>query len=53
MASNYDGTWENYIDEFAELILSGLDGIWESSQGFPEAGAQDVEARLHEMRPDL
>ena len=25
LASNYDGTWENYIDEFAEMILSGLD----------------------------
>ncbi len=44
MASNYDGTWENYIDEFAELILSGLDSIWDSSYGFPELGAQDVAA---------
>ena len=24
LASNYDGPWENYIDEFAELILLGL-----------------------------
>jgi hypothetical protein len=44
MASNYDGTWENYIDEFAELILSGLDSIWDSSYSFPELGAQDVAA---------
>ena len=44
MASNYDGTWENYIDEFAELILSGLNAIWESSYGFPELGAQDLAA---------
>jgi hypothetical protein len=43
-ASNYDGSWQNYIDQFAELILSGLDAIWESSKGFPESGAQDVEA---------
>jgi hypothetical protein len=50
MASNYDGTWENYIDEFAELILSGLDAIWESSYSYPEAGAQDVEALKHFLR---
>jgi hypothetical protein len=50
LASNYDGTWENYIDEFAELILSGLDAIWESSHGFPELGAQDVVALKHFLR---
>jgi hypothetical protein len=50
MASNYDGSWENYIDEFAELILSGLDAIWESSYGFPELGAQDVAAFKHFLR---
>ncbi len=50
MASNYDGTWENYIDEFAELILSGLDAIWESSYGFPELGAQDIVAFKHFLR---
>ena len=50
LASNYDGTWENYIDEFAELILSGLDAIWESSYGFPELGAQDVAAFKHFLR---
>jgi len=50
MASNYDGTWENYIDEFAELILSGLDAIWDSSYSFPELGAQDVAAFKHFLR---
>jgi hypothetical protein len=50
LASNYDGTWENYIDEFAELILSGLDAIWESSYSYPEAGAQDVEALKYFLR---
>lgn len=50
LASNYDGTWENYIDEFAELIGSGLDAIWESSEGFPELGAQDVVALKQFLR---
>lgn len=44
LISNYDGTWENYIDEFAEMILSGLDAIWGSSYGFPKLGAQDLAA---------
>ncbi len=50
LASNYDGPWENYIDEFAELILSGLDAIWSSSLGYPTAGAQDVEALKNFLR---
>jgi hypothetical protein len=50
LASNYDGPWQNYIDEFAELILSGLDAIWESSHGYPESGAQDVEALKNFLR---
>lgn len=50
MLSNYDGTWESYIDEFAELILSGLNALWDTSLGFPEAGAQDVAALKHFLR---
>jgi hypothetical protein len=50
LASNYDGTWESYIAEFAELILSGLDAIWEGSYGFPELGAPDVAAFKNFLR---
>ena len=50
MVSNYDGTWESYIDEFAELILSGLDALWTGSHGFPESGSQDVAALKHFLR---
>ncbi len=50
MVSNYDNSWENYIDEFAEMILSGLDAIWENCHGWPEAGARDVEALKHFLR---
>jgi hypothetical protein len=50
MVSNYDGTWENYIDEFAEMILSGLDALWMSAPGYPVAGAQDVEALKQFLR---
>jgi hypothetical protein len=44
MVSDYDGSWDSYIDEFAELILSGLDAIWESSYGYPPDGARDLPA---------
>jgi hypothetical protein len=44
MVSDYDGSWEAYIDEFAELILSGLDAIWETSYGYPPDGARDLPA---------
>jgi hypothetical protein len=32
------------IDEFAEMILSGLDAIWNTSLGFPPDGARDLPA---------
>lgn len=58
LLSDYDNSWESYIDEFAELILSGLDAIWETSFGYPPDGARDVPAlkrflRAHQVRADL
>ena len=44
LVSDYDGSWEAYIDEFAELILSGLEAIWETADGFPSGGARDLPA---------
>jgi hypothetical protein len=48
--SDYDGSWESYIDEFAELILSGLDAIWETSYGYPPDGARDLTALKRFLR---
>jgi hypothetical protein len=58
LLSDYDNSWESYIDEFAELILSGLDAIWETSYGYPPDGARDVPAlkrflRTHQVRADV
>jgi len=58
LLSDYDNSWESYIDEFAELILSGLDAIWETSYGYPPDGARDVAAlkrflRTHQVRADV
>jgi len=44
MISDYDGSWESYIDEFAEMILSGLDAIWDTAYGYPPDGARDLPA---------
>jgi hypothetical protein len=44
MISDYDGSWESYIDEFAEMILSGLDAIWTTAEAYPPDGARDVPA---------
>ena len=44
LLSDYDGSWESYIDEFAVMILSGLDAIWQPSYGYPPEGAKDLPA---------
>jgi hypothetical protein len=56
--SDYDGSWESYIDEFAEMILTGLDAIWETSFGMPPDGARDLAAfkrflRSHQVPSDV
>jgi hypothetical protein len=58
MLSEYDGSWENYIDEFAEMILSGLDAIWDTSFGYPPDGARDLPAfkrflRAHQVPAEV
>lgn len=58
MLSDYDGSWEAYIDEFAEMILSGLDALWSTSLGFPPDGARDLPAfkrflRSHQVPSEI
>jgi hypothetical protein len=42
--SNYDGSWENYLGDFVDRASDGLNSIWNNTVGYPEAGAQDIEA---------
>ncbi|MEP7305059.1 MAG: hypothetical protein ABJA98_06040 [Acidobacteriota bacterium] len=58
LLSDYDGSWESYIDEFAVMILSGLDAIWRTSYGYPPDGAKDLPAfkrflRRHQVPSDV
>ncbi len=42
--SNYDGSWESYIDEFVDVSSAGLNAIWANCVGFPERGCKDIES---------
>ena len=33
--SNFDGSWENYLDDFIDKGSSGLTGVWSNTVGFP------------------
>jgi hypothetical protein len=35
--SNFDGSWENYLDDFIDKASTGLTGIWSNTVGFPRA----------------
>jgi len=35
--SNFDGSWENYLDDFIDKANKGLTGIWGGTIGFPHA----------------
>jgi hypothetical protein len=35
--SNYDGSWENYVDDFIDQASLGLTGIWSNTINFPRA----------------
>jgi hypothetical protein len=42
--SNYDGSWESYIDDFSDLASQGMDAIWGNCIGYPTGGSRDIEA---------
>jgi hypothetical protein len=33
--SNYDGSWEHYLEEFIDLVPYALTSIWSNCRGFP------------------
>jgi len=34
--SNFDGSWENYLDDFIDKASYGLTGIWSNTEHFPK-----------------
>jgi hypothetical protein len=41
--SNFDGSWENYIDDFVDRASFGMNVIWGNCIGFPLGGCKDIE----------
>lgn len=35
--SNFDGSWESYLDDFIEKAASGLSAVWSNTANFPQA----------------
>ncbi len=42
--SNYDGSWERYIDDFGDNAVGGMNSVWGNCTGFPKGGCLDIEA---------
>ena len=42
--SNYDGSWEKYIDDFVDLSAFGMNMIWANCEGYPTGGCRDIES---------
>jgi hypothetical protein len=34
--SNFDGSWENYLDDFIDKASNGLTGVWSNTVDFPK-----------------
>ena len=56
--TNFDGSWNDYIDEFVDKASDGLDAIFGNCEGYPEGGSRDRDAfkqyiREHEYQASL
>jgi hypothetical protein len=56
--SNFDGPWDDYIEDFAARSADSFDAIYSNCVGWPERGARNIEAfkayiRAHEIRSDV
>lgn len=56
--SNFDGPWDDYIEDFAEQSAPSFDAIYSNCVGWPQRGAQDVDAfkayvREHQILADV
>jgi len=41
--SNYDGSWESYIDDFGDHVATSMNAVWGNCEGFPKGGCLDIE----------
>ena len=57
-ATNFDGSFDDYIRDFAEQAPDSFEAIYSNCVGWPEGGATDLEAfkafiRAHELVADV
>ncbi|MGH8573700.1 MAG: hypothetical protein ACREX8_14175 [Gammaproteobacteria bacterium] len=56
--SNFDGPWDDYIEDFAAQAATSFDAIYSNCVGWPERGSLDVDAfkayvRAHQIPEDI
>jgi hypothetical protein len=56
--TNFDGPWDDYIDQFVDAAPDGFDAIWGNCEGYPAGGCRDRAAfkqyiRDHEYPAEL
>ena len=56
--SVYDGTWEQYIDDFIDHAADAFDAVYSCCDEYPAGGARDREGfkefvRAHELCPEV
>jgi hypothetical protein len=56
--TNFDGPWDDYIEDFAAQAADSFDAIYSNCQGWPERGSRDIKAfkayvRAHEIPSDV
>ena len=56
--SNFDGPWEDYLQDFAEKSADSFNAIYSNCVGWPAGGAEDIVAfkayvREHELPSDV
>jgi hypothetical protein len=57
-ASNFDGPWDVYLDDFIDHAWELFDAIYSNCEGYPEHGARDSVAfkafvRKYQLREDV
>ncbi len=57
-ASDYDGSWDEYIEDFAKKATESFQLIYDNCVGWPEGGATDIPAfkeyiKTHELTPEV
>jgi len=50
--THYDGSFDNYLGDFADRASDGLNSIWNNVEGYPQAGAMDIVAFKQFFRND-